>query len=423
MAVTHDCRQNRNGLEMRIKMRYNFDKMIDRRTTNSLKWNVAENELPMWVADMDFETAPEIAQAIMNRASHGVFGYADITEEWYEAYIGWWQRRHNFEIKKEWMIFSTGVVATISSVVRKLTTPAENVVILTPVYNIFYNSILNNGRNVLECELQYNRADKHEYTIDFEDLEEKLSNPQTSLMIFCNPHNPVGKIWDRETLQRVGMLCVKHDVILLSDEIHCDLTSPDKEYIPFAAVSEEIADICITCIAPTKTFNLAGINSSAVIVRNKTLRHKVWRGINTDEVGEPNAFAVDATVAAFTKGDMWLDELRTYIFENRRIVREFLENEIKELHLVEGEATYLLWMDCGKLTEKNINQKNLSARELAGYIREQTGLYLSDGVQYGKGGENFLRLNIACPREVLRDGLERLSKGIALYKESINAIQ
>lgn len=400
-------------------MQYCFDKIIDRRSTNSLKWSVKKEELPMWVADMDFETAPEIKEELLKRAEHGVFGYADITGEWYEAYIGWWKRRHHFEIHKDWLIYSAGVVPTMSSVVRKLTTAAENVVILTPVYNIFYNSILNNGRNVLECELLY---DGDEYHINFNELESHLSNPQTTLLIFCNPHNPVGKIWDKETLLKVGELCLQYHVTILSDEIHCDLTEPECEYIPFATVSEEISNIIITCIAPTKTFNIAGLQTSAVVVKNPFLRHKVWRGLNTDEVGEPNAFAVTAAVAAFTRGELWLEELRKYIFENKKVVKDFVEQEIGEVKVVASQATYLMWLDCREvfLNKRKHSEKDASenSEKLAGFIREKTGLYLSDGVQYGKGGEQFLRLNVACPRETLLEGLQRLKRGVDSYKDS-----
>ena len=307
-------------------MKYNFDQVINRRNTNSLKWDVKENELPMWVADMDFETAPEIQEAIQKRAAHGIFGYSILPDEWYEAYIGWWERRHHVTFEKDWLIFTTGVVPAISSIVRKLTTPAEKVVIQTPVYNIFYNSILNNGRVVLESPLQY---DGKEYHMDLADLEKKLSDPQTGLMILCNPQNPTGKIWDRETLAKVGELCAKYHVVVVSDEIHCDLTDPQKEYIPFASVSEICAQNSITCIAPTKAFNIAGMQTAAVVVPNDTLRHKVWRGLNTDEVAEPNVFAVDAAIAAFTKGEPWLNALREYIAENKKQVVAFLEKEIK----------------------------------------------------------------------------------------------
>lgn len=320
-------------------MPYDFDKEIDRKNTNSLKWDVGENELPMWVADMDFETAPEIQAAIRKRADHGVFGYSTVPEEWYQAYIGWWERRHDFQMERDWLIFCTGVVPAISSMVRKLTTPAEKVLVMTPVYNIFFNSIVNNGRQVQESRLKY---DGTAYQINFEDLEQKLADPQTTMMVLCNPHNPIGKIWDKETLERIGELCWKYHVVAVSDEIHCDLTSPGCAYIPFASVSEHCRENSITCLAPTKAFNLAGLQTAAVAVPNTNLRHKVWRGLNTDEAAEPNAFAVDAAVAAFTQGEAWLDALRNYVQANRRKVTEYVQAQIPGIQVVPSEATYLL---------------------------------------------------------------------------------
>ena len=385
-------------------MKYDFDTIIDRKNTASLKWDVKENELPMWVADMDFRTAPEIIDAIAKRVEHGVYGYSIMPDEWYDAYISWWSRRHGLTMEKDGLIFCTGVVPAISGVVRKLTTPAEKVLIQTPVYGVFFNCILNNGRQVIENPLKY---DGCEYSIDFDDLEEKLSDPQTSLMILCNPHNPIGKIWDRETLAKIGALCKKHNVTVLADEIHCDLTDPDCEYIPFASVNEECRDISVTAVAPTKTFNLAGLQTSAVYAHDKLLRHKVWRGLNTDEVAEPNAFAVTAAVAAFNEGGGWLDELRKYIAENKAIVAEFLQSELPQVKLVPSQATYLLWLDCGEVTD--------DAKKLAKFIREETGLFLSDGNQYGGNGNKFVRLNVACPKVTLRDGLERLKVGIEKF--------
>ncbi len=382
-------------------MEYNFDKITDRRNTNSLKWDVNESELPMWVADMDFETAPEITEAVTKRAMHGIFGYSIIPDEWSTAYAEWWKNRYGFEINKDWLIFCTGVIPAISSIVRKLTTPAENVVLLTPVYNIFFNSVLNNGRNVLECKLI---CDGENYEIDFDDLEKKLSDTQTTMMILCNPHNPVGKIWDRETLEKIGNMCKKYHVIVISDEIHCDLTKPGKTYIPFASVSDECKFNSITCVAPTKSFNIAGIQTAAVIVPNENLRNKVNRGLNTDEVAEPNCFAVQAAVAAYTRGGAWLDSLRQYLDENRRITSEFIAEKIPLLRLMNSDATYLLWIDCRGV--KNIPD------DISAFVRRKTGLYLSNGRQYGSGGEGFLRLNIACPKSVLKDGLCRLKKAI-----------
>ena len=355
---------------------------------------------------MDFQTAPEVREAIQKRAAHGVFGYSIVPEEWYQAYIQWWERRHGFRMDAEWLIFCTGVVPAISSIVRKLTTPAEKVLVLTPVYNIFFNSILNNGRQVLESRLQY---DGESYSIDYADLEAKLADPQTSMLIFCNPHNPVGKIWQAEELRKVGELCRKHHVVVVSDEIHCDLTEPGLGYVPFASVSEDCRDNSITCIAPTKAFNLAGMQTAAVCVPDPVLRHKVWRGLNTDEVAEPNAFAIQAAVAAFTRGGAWLDELRCYLHENKVWTTQYIQKEIPQLKVVASQATYLMWLDCSRLTD--------SSEELADVIRESTGLYLSEGGQYGGDGTHFLRLNVACPRSVLEDGLNRLKKGVEAYCE------
>lgn len=378
-------------------MQYDFDKMTDRNNTGSMKWAVNENELPMWVADMDFETAPAVKAALERRVSHGIFGYTEVTEEWYQAIISWWEKRHNFSIKKEWLIFSTGVVPSISSVVRKMTTVGENVLILTPVYNIFYNSILNNGRHVLESKLVYESG---EYHIDFADLEEKLSNPQTTLLLLCNPHNPTGNIWDRETLQRIGELCSTHNVLVLSDEIHCDLTDPGFNYIPFASASETNRNNSVTCIAPTKAFNIAGLQTSAVIVPNPVLRHKVNRGLNTDEVAEPNAFAVEAAIAAFQEGEEWLEELRQYLLENKKFAISFFEKHIPQVKPVISHATYLMWLDLSEITA--------DTEQFCKQLRDETGLYLSHGSQFGGDGNFFVRLNVACPRKRLEDGLERL---------------
>lgn len=242
------------------------------------------------------------------------------------------------------------------------------------------------------------------YQIDFEQLKKDLSNPQTTMMILCNPHNPVGKIWDKETLERIGELCNRYHVVVVSDEIHCDLTDPGCEYIPFASVSEVCRQNSITCIAPTKTFNMAGLQSAAVVVPDENLRYKVWRGLNTDEVAEPNSFAVIAAVTAFTKGAPWLDALREYILENKQYVEAFLKQELPQIKLVPGNATYLLWLDCREVTE--------NSEELAEEIRQKSGLYLSDGMQYGKGGAQFLRMNIACPKATVKDGLERLKRSL-----------
>lgn len=387
---------------------YNFDEVHDRRGTGSLKWDVRPDELPMWVADMDFKTAPEIVEAIIKKAEHGIYGYACDDERWAGSYCDWWKRRHGLTIKPDWLVFVTGIVPAISSMVRKLTTPGENVVVLTPVYSCFFNCILNSGRNALESRLKLKDG---QYTIDFEDLERKLKDPQSSALLLCNPHNPTGNIWDKQTLEKIGRLAIDNGVIVISDEIHCDLTLPGKEYVPFASVSKELSMNSVTCVAPTKTFNIAGMHTAAVFSENPFLRHKVWRGINTDDVGEGNAFSYMAAVTAFDKGEGWLEELREYLAKNRHMAEDYIDREITTLTMVRGEATYLGWID--------ISRTGMKSDEFVRRLRAETGLYLSSGSEFRGDGDNFVRINLACPRRTLADGLDRLKRGVeCLCKEA-----
>ena len=387
-------------------MKYDFDTPVERRGTNCVKWDIPkEGELPMWVADMDFPAAAPIREALQKRLDHGVFGYNIIPDKWYSAYSSWWKARHGLKFSKENLIFCTGVIPAISSAVRKLTTPAEKVLVQTPVYNNFYNSILNNGRVVIENRLKYNGT---RFDIDFDDLEEKLSDPQTTLMILCNPQNPTGNIWSRDELSKIGALCKKYGVVVLSDEIHCDVTAPGASYVPFASVNDECKYNSITCIAPTKAFNIAGIQTAAVLAFDRALYNKINRALNTDEVAEPNSFAVDAAVAAFEKCGDWLDEMREYVFQNKRAVAEFLTSELPDVTLVESEATYLLWLDCSKVFPNNVNPSE--------YIRRASGLFVSDGAAYGKQCDKFIRFNIACPRSQVNDALRRLKKAVDSVK-------
>ncbi len=380
-----------------------FDRIADRRGTCSLKWDVKENELPMWVADMDFPTAPCVCRAIEKRAAHGIFGYSIIPDAWYDAYRNWWGKHHGLDISREELIFTTGVIPALSTAVRKFTTPAEKIVIQTPVYNIFVNSIVNNGRRVLENPLVYRDGG---YDMDFADLEEKLSDPLTTMMILCNPQNPAGKIWSQEHLARVGELCRKHHVLVFSDEVHCDLTALGCSYVPFASVNETCRMNSITAVAPTKAFNIAGTQSAAVIVPEEGLRQRMDRALNTDEVAEPNAFAIDAAVAAFSdEGWEWLTALRGYIARNRETVYEFIRSELPDVYALAQDATYLMWLDVSRYTD--------DAESLQRRIREKTGLYLSAGNIYGGNGHYFLRLNIACPKTLLEDGLKRLKTGLS----------
>ena len=381
-----------------------FDKVVNRRNTDSLKWDVAENELPMWVADMDFPTAPCITQAVLNKAASGVFGYQIVPDGWYAAITNWWQTRHNFTIERDWLCFTTGVVPAITSCVKRLTNVGDNVVVLTPVYDIFFHSIENTGRHTLECPLCYDGA---QYSIDFKDLEVKLSHEQSTLMILCNPHNPIGKVWSKQELDRIGKLCAKYGVTVLSDEIHCDLTEPNTQYVPFASVSAVCRDISVNAISASKAFSIAGLQSAAVFVANERLRNAVVRGLNSDEVAEPNAFACEATIAAFNEGGEWLDGLRKYISDNRRLVGEYLAKNLPQLKLIRQDATYLLWVDCSAITD--------DAELLCDFIREQTGLYLNCGTKYRGNGRYFIRINVACPKSTLLDGLDRLKSGVEQY--------
>jgi cystathionine beta-lyase len=380
-----------------------FDKITNRLNTNSIKWSGDENELPMWVADMDFEAPEEVSNALIERAAHKIYGYCDIPSDWNEAIVNWRLKRYNHKIDKDDLLYCTSVIASISSTVRKITSPGENIVIQTPVYNIFYNCILNNGRNVLESPLVYKDG---VYSIDFKDLEEKLSNKQTSMMILCNPHNPIGRAWSKEELAKIGELCHKYNVVLLADEIHCDLVDPSLVYTPFSSVNEVCKNISITCSSPTKTFNLAGLHTSYIYISNPYLKHKVWRAINTDEVAEANIFAVTGATAAFTYGGAWLDELREYIYQNKLDFINMVEKELP-VHIIRSNATYLLWVDCSKICSDTV--------ELVDFIKAETGLRVTAGKVYGECGKAFIRVNIATQNVRVKEGAKRFIEGIKKY--------
>lgn len=385
-------------------MQYNFDELINRRHTNSLKWDISEGVLPMWVADMDFSTAPEVMESLKEKLNTGILGYTIVPENWYTAYYQWWKREHGYQLEVKGLMFCTGVVPAISSIVRKLTSVGDQVLIQTPVYNIFFNSIINNSRGVIENPLTYNEG---AYSIDFEDLELKLADPLTTMMILCNPHNPVGKIWNQSELRRVGELCHQYEVIVLSDEIHCDLVFGDTSYIPFASVSKICEQNSITCWAPSKAFNMAGLQTAAIYVPNEQLRQKVNRGINTDEVAEPNALAIEAAVAAWTKGGPWLNEMKAYLWKNRQIAEIYIREQLPMVNPITAMATYLLWIDCSEITD--------DTRELCDYLLKETGLYISYGGGYGENGSKFVRINLACPLVRLEEGLTRFVVGVRKF--------
>lgn len=378
-----------------------FSEMIDRRQTNSVKWDVADGELPMWVADMDFKTAPAILTALDETVKQGIFGYQEVPQTYFEAVKRWYATQHHWQLDTAWLIFATGVVPTISSAVRRLSNVGDNVLVQAPVYDIFYHSIENNGRHTLSSDLQYHDG---QYRIDWKDLEAKLAAPRTTLMILCNPHNPIGIVWSAETLAKIGQLAAENGVTVISDEIHGDLTAPGVDYVPFASVNDVNAQNSVTCVSPSKTFNVASLHAATVIVPNPRLRAIVDRGLNTDELAEPNTFAIPATIAAYTKSDEWVLALRQQLQRNKDEVADFVRNQIPQLRVVNGQATYLVWLD--------ISQLNISATQFSRQLRAETGLFLSNGAVYRGNGEHFVRLNVACPAKRLADGLQRLEQGV-----------
>ena len=374
--------------------RYDFESVIDRHNTNSVIWDLFDDDLPMWVADMDVSVAPKIQKAILNRANHPVYGYTIVPDELFEAYISWWDRRYGLKMSRDDMAYAIGVMPSIASMIRCLTDVGDEILIQSPVYHVFYYFIEDNNRKVLENELVYEDG---QYRIDFDDLDEKLS--KVKLMMLCNPQNPVGKIWSREDLDRILELCKKHDVIVISDEIHCDLTDPGVKYNPFKS-----ADNVIRCLSPSKSFNIAGFQSSVIETVNSELLDKIKTQMNIDNSGACNVFATTAVIAAYYESEEWLDELREVLYENKQTVKEYLESELPIIKLVECDATYLLWLDCSAL--------NTQSKVLSEFLRENQGLFLSAGSDFGECGDNFLRMNIACPEELLLQGLDKLKAGV-----------
>ena len=380
-----------------------FDELVNRRGSGSIKWAVKENELPMWVADMDFKAPECVQEALKRRVEHGVFGYCEPDDAWRNAYVSFYHDLYGWNINPEDLIFCLGVVATCSSSVRALTEVGDQVVVMTPVYNIFFNSIVNSHRIPVEVPLFF---DGGSYSLDFEGIEKAFADPKTKLCIFCNPHNPVGKIYTKEELLRLASLARKYGVIILSDEIHGPVHIPGKPYVPFLSI-EGVEDVVYATFSPTKAFNLAGIHTSAIVIPNHEIRKKVERQINTDEVAEPNVFSCVASTAALNEGREWLCELQSYIASNRAYASKFIREEIPALHVIEGDATYLLWVDAREVCG--------DGKEFAGFLREKTGLFVSAGEAYGKGGEGFLRINLAAPLERVKDGLSRLKEGTMLF--------
>ena len=384
-------------------MKYDFDKITQRRGTNSYKWDSTDDKevLPMWVADMDFPTAPCIINALEKRVEHGIFGYTRVPEEYYDAVISWFSRRHQWQIERDWFIYTSGVVPALSAVIKALANEGDNVLTLTPVYNCFFSSIRNNGCKLSSCALKY---ENNTFSIDFDDLERRAADPKTPLLLLCNPHNPSGRVWTREELQRIGDICIKHNVIVVSDEIHCEIVHPGYKYIPFASISEEFKKHSVTCISPSKAFNIAGLQIANIIVENDEWRQRIDKAININEVCDVNPFGVIATIAAYNEGEEWLNQLLQYIHGNYLFFKDYCEEHLPQLPVAPLEGTYLAWMDCRSL--------NIPSEELEEELMKKAKLWLNAGSMYGKEGEGFMRWNLACPRQLVKEGLERFSSFI-----------
>lgn len=379
-------------------MKYDFDEQISRRGTDSYKWDSAENEnvLPMWVADMDFRTAPVIVDALHRRVEHGIFGYTRVPDSYYETVINWFVHRHGWKMDREWIIYTSGVVPAVSAIIKALTVPGDKVLVHTPVYNCFFSSIRNNGCEMVSSPLVF--AD-HTYTIDYEDLERKAADPKIKVMLLCNPHNPAGRVWKREELVHIGEICIRHGVTVVSDEIHCELVFPGYCYTPFASISEDFLRHSVTCISPSKAFNIAGLQIANIVCANADRRARIDRAINDNEVCDVNPFGVIATQAAYNEGKEWLDQLIEYLHANYLYMRDFCREHLPEFPVTILEGTYLVWMDCRKL--------GISSEELERRLVTEARLWLNAGTMYGAEGEGFMRWNIACPRNTLTEGLKR----------------
>lgn len=382
-------------------MKYNFDEIIPRRGTNSYKWDSSGDAdvLPMWVADMDFRTALPVVEALKKRVEHGIFGYVRVPDAYYEAVTGWFARRHAWSIAKEWIIYTTGVVPALSAVIKALTIPGDKVMVQTPVYNCFFSSIRNNGCEMVANPLLYRNGT---YQIDFADLERKAADPQVKILLLCNPHNPAGRVWTKQELTRIGEICIRNDVWIVTDEIHCELVFPGHTYIPFASISEEYLMHSVTCTSPSKAFNLAGLQIANIISADMDIRLKIDKAININEVCDVNPFGVEALIAAYNDGEEWLEELKRYLFANYNYLRAYFNEYLPKFPVMALEGTYLVWVDCSALKQ--------SSEKIVKTLLEKEKLWVNGGSLYGDAGEGFIRINIACPRQRLMDGLERLRR-------------
>lgn len=387
-------------------MEYDFSRPTERRGTDSYKWDSAPEAdiIPLWVADMDFETFPGITEALQRRVAHGIFGYTRVPEAYYEAVCNWFGKRHGWHINREDIIYTSGVVPAVSAVIKALTLPGDQVIVQGPVYNCFFSSIRNNGCETVSNSLIYNKEELR-YEIDFDDLERKLAHERARLMLICNPHNPGGRVWTRDELIRVAELCHKYGVRVVSDEIHCELTLYDNEYVPFGSLPDELSHGSITCCSPSKAFNTAGLQIANIVCRDAEVRNRIDRAININEVCDVNPFGVIALQAAYSdEGYEWLTQLRAYISSNYDLLRERFARELPKCKVMRMEGTYLAWIDCSEL--------HISSDEIEEMLMHENKVWVNAGSMYGTEGAAFIRINMACTSELLNEGITRIVNGL-----------
>ncbi|MDF1617890.1 MalY/PatB family protein [Petrocella sp. FN5] len=399
-------------------MIYNFDEIIDRNNTDSLKYDFAEKRgmpedlLPMWVADMDFRTPEPIIEALQSTVSHGIFGYSESREDYYRVLEKWFLTQFNWQIQSKWLVKTPGVVYAISQAIRAFTEEGDGVLIQEPVYYPFRQTIAMNKRKVVVNQLVYNYG---RYEIDFEDFEASIQRESVKLFILCSPHNPVGRVWTKEELIRMGDICLEHGVIIIADEIHSDFTFENITHHVFADLKSEYLEQTITCTAPSKTFNLAGLQISNILIANQTYKKRFKEEMAKGGYSQLNIMGIVACRAAYHHGHGWLSQLRVYLKDNLKYVRSFVNTQLEGVRLVEPEGTYLLWLDFSTYLKKH----GLSDQELNQLIVYEGKLWLDDGNMFGQGGHSFQRINMACPRALLVKGMEQLATALAIHTKAI----
>lgn len=384
--------------------KFNFDEIVDRRGTHSVKWDhcPSNDVIPMWIADMDFKAAPCIIDALKKRLEHGVFGYANVPEEFFTSIINWFDRRHNWRINRDWIEYTTGVVPAIDAVIRATTKPGENVVILTPIYNCFFTCIESNRCTPVEVPLTYNN--NYAYTINYKALDEALSDSNTNTLLFCNPHNPAGRVWTRDELLKVNEICLKHGVTVISDEIHCEMMMPGVHYTPFASISQEAQANCITCGSPSKSFNIAGLQAAFIVSSNPSIKASINKALIDNQVCAINPFGLEAFMAAYNYGESWIEQFNQYINGNFKLMKEIMENELPNFHITPIEGSYLAWID--------VRPTGMTSADVTKKILNDGKVLVNDGAMYGKAGDGFIRINLATQRSVVEEATRRIVKAM-----------